>query len=178
MGTIMNIFPATTPRRIRAVRLSALALAILSPTFAAATIGPKLVLQGVQQQTSNTLSSNSVDEGTCPDSTRCYVLFPKIPANTQLIVSHVSCYVNLTWISTEGDVVLVTLYPHRTGAGDVLRSQMLVPVRTAESNYVVSGDMQQLLVTNDFPVVKIFTIFEGNFAEATCTLTGAVYTTP
>jgi hypothetical protein len=66
---------AATVARVGRACLAGFALVILSASLAAATYGPRTTIGNNYQQTSNTESANGIDQGSCVNTTNCYVLF-------------------------------------------------------------------------------------------------------
>jgi len=158
-----------------ALRFVGVAACVLPVSFAAATIGPKSTFQSFFQQTSSTITfDGSTFNFGCANNTNCYVIFSKVPAGNNLVINQVSCYVNVGWPDTAGDLVRVQLYPSRNMT--VQRTQELTTVKTSMNDFAVNGTTMQIFHAGDTPQILLHTNFAAQFSEVSCTISGLIYT--
>jgi hypothetical protein len=124
-------------------------LVILSALVAEAFYGPRTTIGANYQQTSNTMSTDGINEGVCVGVSVCYILLQVPPQQKALIVQHVSCII----IVTAGEISNGLLRT-RKGQTFPLRHTRLVPVLTTGTTWVVNSPVKHLGESGERPVVS------------------------
>ena len=153
--------------------LTACAMVALSAAAALAAIGPLVTIGGFFQQSSNTTSVSPPTAGDCNPSSLCYFVFGKAPAGKQLLVTHVSCTV---FLST-GELHSAILRIQRGNGSYVDSVQYLVPVKTADTRYTISGSTLALYDQNQRPILEVQGTANAQIF-GTCAVSGQIIDAP
>jgi hypothetical protein len=163
----------------RAIRAFFCSLFILTSSAAVAGFGPRFSLDGVYLQTTDTKSSDIGNSSPgCGSAIVCYVLFQPVPAGQNLLIEHVSCFVQ---IPAGGQFKLAQLISKKNPSAtmDTFRWTAIAPVLTASASddtYIVNSDVLYPLKAGEVAVMQLFKNVLGVW-QANCTISGHL-TTP
>jgi hypothetical protein len=110
----------------------ALSALTVSAAWAAGSIGPAITAQGYYQQSSGLTSNDPPTPGDCMAAQTCYVVFDRVPAGHQLIVTQVSCLF-VTSGGTTPRISTAILTVQRPNGTEPLRRQHLTPINEQQS---------------------------------------------
>ena len=159
-------------------RLLTLSAALLAAgtSVAVATQGPKAVMQGYYQQSTNTFGNNPLSpNGVCTASSSCSVIFAKIPNGKQVVVRNVSCTFSLT---TGVDMRNATFLFKAADNSFPFQNQYLVPTRAADTEFNINNSTIVLLDQGSTPRIDLRAADIADFTFVGCTIAGEIYNAP
>jgi hypothetical protein len=139
------------PHRV-AAGLAILSLVILAVSPATATFGPRVIIGGTYQQTSNTTSPTGLSSGPCINAPICGFLFQTVPQQQQLVIEHVACKVQAS-AGTLHEARLIT----RKGTDNFpfRRTPMMPTPAAAAGIFFIVGNVAHPLDAGERPIVVV-----------------------
>jgi len=153
--------------------LMALAVVGMTASAATGTIGPRIIIDGLFQQSTNTTSLGSPIPGDCNPSSLCYFLFAPAPSGKQLIVTQVSC----TLFVSTGELHSAILRIQRPDGSFVDTAQFLTPTKTAETRFAVNTTTLALIDKKLRPVLEVQATVSAQIFGS-CAIAGQIIVAP
>ena len=149
-------------RSNRVALLGALLLAPVTPSFAA----PTIIGQSFEDFAISTCATGSADI--------CTVEFPALPEGAEAILTHASCFANITASSNIFRFTLAVVTPAGGATG---LSNALLPLQVGAAGSIKSIQANQTivqLVRTDHKVRITLDLFTGDITQLACNIMGIV----
>jgi hypothetical protein len=126
------------------------------------------------EESSNVTSVSPPTPGSCTNSTDCVIVFSRVPQGQQLIVTRVSCRVDIS----AGALHWVRIFGQRPGGTFIDTSQTMLPTATTiSSRFLVNQETLQLFEERDRPLIGLSGTQMAN-TSGFCTIAGRLVVLP